>query len=187
MKTMGRSDSSNVYIRKALLLALVVLTAVFQHTRGAMPELFGTRAMLLIPLTVAISMYERSFYGLLYGALAGILWDFATVGGDGFFSVCLASVGFFTGSLVTYLMRNKLSGNLILSLCSVTSVNVAYWFVFILRKGYEGAGDVLFGYYLPSIIYTMLFAFVYYYLVGLIFRLTAKKEKRRTYVPPMSE
>lgn len=184
---MKNSDRSYIYIRKALLLLLVALTAVFQHTDGAIPSLFGAKAMLLIPLVVAISMFERSMHGLVFGALAGILWDFATVRGDGFFSVLLAVTGFVSGSLVTYLMRNNISANLLLSFCSIGIINVSYWFVFIFQKGYEGAAEVLFGYYLPSALYTMLFAFVYYYLVGLIFRLTARKEKRRTYVPPASE
>lgn len=164
------------YIRKALLLCLVALTAVFQHTDGAIPALFGTRAMILIPLAVAIAVHERSMQGLFFGALCGILWDFATVRGDGFFSVLLAAVGFFCGCLVTYLMRNNLFTNLILSFVSISAVNVSYWFVFIFRKGYEGAAEVLFGYYLPSVLYTMVFAVIYYYLVGFIHRITAKKK-----------
>lgn len=164
------------YIRKALLLCLVALTAVFQHTEGAIPSLFGTRAMLLIPLTVAIAMHERSMQGLFFGALCGILWDFATVRGDGFFAVLLAFVGFISGSLVTYLMRNNIVTNLILSIAGIGFVNISYWFVFIFRKGYEGSVEVLFSYYLPSVLYTAVFAFVYYYLVGFIHRVTVKKK-----------
>ncbi|MBQ8504419.1 MAG: hypothetical protein IJ491_09130 [Clostridia bacterium] len=167
------------YIRKALLVCLVAVTAVFQHTSGAIPSLFGTRAMLLIPLVVAIAVYERSMNGLFFGALAGILWDFATVRGDGFFSVSLAAAGFLCGSLVTYIMRNNLATNLILSLVSTGTVNVVYWLIFIFRKGYEGSAQVLFGYYLPSVLYTMVFAFVYYYLVGFIHKATIKKKSIR--------
>ncbi len=167
---------SENYIRKILLLALVAVTALFQHTDGAIPVLFGTRAMLLVPLVVAIAVHERSMNGLIYGALAGILWDFATVRGDGFFSVGLCGIGFICGCLVTYIMRNNLVTSLLLSGASIFAVNTVYWFMFIFRKGYEGAADVLFGYYLPSVLYTLIFGVVYYYLVGFIHKATAKKK-----------
>ncbi|MEE1319906.1 MAG: hypothetical protein UHM85_00020 [Acutalibacteraceae bacterium] len=164
------------YIRKIMLLALVVITAVFQHTDGAIPTVFGAKAMLLVPLVVAIAVHERSMNGLFYGALAGILWDFATVRGDGFFSVGLCGIGFISGCLVTYVMRNSLATNMLLGGAGIFAVNTVYWFVFIFRKGYEGAADVLFGYYLPSVLYTLIFSVVYYYIVGFIHKATVKKK-----------
>lgn len=168
---------SENYIRKILLLALVAITAVFQHTDGAIPSLFGTKAMLLVPLVVAIAVHERSVNGLIFGTVAGILWDFATVRGDGFFSVALCAVGFVCGCLITYIMRNSLATNMLLSGVSIFAVNTVYWLVFIFRKGYEGAWDVLFGYYLPSVLYTLIFGVVYYYLVGFIHKATVKKKE----------
>lgn len=178
---MGNSESGYIYIRRTLFVCLIAVTAVFQHTDGWIPEFFGTKAMLLVPLVVTIAMYERSMSGLFFGAFAGVLWDFATVRGDGFFSVMLACTGFFIGSFVTYFIRNNLISSLILNLCSIGIVNVSYWLIFVLRKGYEGAQEVLFSYYLPSVLYTMIFAFIYYYLVGFIVKATVKKEKRKTY------
>ncbi len=179
MKTVKFSENRKIFIRRALLLVLLVFTAVFQHTDGAIPPLFGTKAMLLVPLTVAIAVHERSITGLVYGTLAGILWDCATVRGDGFFSVYLAVIGFLAGCLVTHLMRNNIFTDLIISLFSISAVNVTYWLVFIHLKGYEGSVQVLFSYYLPSVLYTMVFAFVYYYIVGLIHKATVPKQKIR--------
>ena len=168
---------SKIYIRRGLLLLLVMFTAAFQHTDGAVPVLFGTKAMLLIPLAVAIGMYERSMSGLVFGTLAGVLWDFAAVRGDGFFSVCLAAVGFFSGVLVTWYLRNCILSALLLGAVSITGVNVIYWYIFIFSKGYEGATELLTGYYLPSVLYTLIFIFVYYYIVGFIVKLTTDKKK----------
>lgn len=171
------TENRKIVIRRTLLLVLVVLTAVFQHTDGAVPSVFGTRAMLLVPLTVAIAVHERSLNGLAYGALAGILWDCATVRGDGFFSVCLALIGFAAGTLVTHLMRNNILTDLIISLFSISAVNITYWLVFVQMKGYEGSVEALFGYYLPSVLYTMVFAFVYYYIVGIIRKATSSAQR----------
>lgn len=175
------SNNKDMYIRRALLVFLIFLTAAFQHTDGAIPALFGAKAMILIPLTVSIGMYERSMPGLAFGILAGVLWDFATVRGDGFFSVCLAVTGYFSGVAVTWLIRNNIRSALLLSALSVTAINTVYWIMFIFTKEYEGAAQLLTGFYLPSALYTLLFTFLYYLLVGLIFRLTSTDKNKKIY------
>lgn len=167
---------STIYIKRGLLLILIMLTAAFQHTDGAIPALFGAKAMVLIPLTVVIGMYERSMSGLVFGVLAGALWDFASAGGDGFFSVCLAVTGYLSGVLVTYYLRNNIFSALLLGAVSTTGINMLYWFIFIYSDGYEGALSLLTGFYIPSAIYTLIYIFIYYYLAGFIVKLTAGKK-----------
>ena len=162
-----------IYIKRGLLLLLIMLTAAFQHTEGAIPSLFGARAMVLIPLTVVIGMYERSMSGLAFGVLAGALWDFASVRGDGFFSVCLAVTGYLAGVLVTYYLRNNILSALLLGAVSSVGINTLYWLLFIRSDSYGDAVSILTGFYIPSAIYTLMFIFIYYYLAGLIIKLTA--------------
>ncbi|MBR5438106.1 MAG: hypothetical protein IKV21_04225 [Clostridia bacterium] len=170
------ASSRNIYIRRALTVLLIFMTALFQHS-AFVPPLFGAPAMLLIPLTVCVAMFERSIPGMCFGVLAGVLWDCATPGGDGFFSVMLTAVGFITGALVTFIFRNNIRSALILSFGALTVCNVSYWLMFIFRKGYEGAFDVLFTRYLPSVLYSLIFVFVYYYLVSFILRLTSENRQ----------
>lgn len=165
-----------IYIKRGLLLLLIMLTAAFQHTDGAIPSLFGAKAMVLIPLTVVIGMYERSLPGLAFGVIAGALWDFASVRGDGFFSVCLAVTGYLSGVLVTYYLRNNILSALLLGTVSSVGINTLYWFIFIYTDGYEGAVSLLTGFYIPSAVYTLMFIFIYYYLAGLIIKLTAYRK-----------
>ena len=126
------ADNKNLYIRRALFVLLLVLTAVFQHTKGAVPSLFGARAFLLIPVAVCIAMFEKSMGGLSFGVLAGVLWDFATVRGDGFYAVVLALAGYTAGAAVTYIVRNNIFSALILSAGASLFISTSYWFVFIL-------------------------------------------------------
>lgn len=175
------ADNKNLYIRRALFVVLIVLTAVFQHTKGAVPSVFGARAFLLIPVAVCISMHEKSMGGLSFGILAGVLWDFATVRGDGFYAVMLALAGFTAGAAVAYIMRNNIFSALILSAGASAFVSIGYWLVFILLKGYEGAWEILFSFYLPSALYTFIFTAVYYYLVRAIVRATTDKKQNKKY------
>ena len=168
------ASSRNIYIRRTLMAVLVFVTALFQHS-GMVPSLFGAPAMLLVPLTVCIAMFERSISGMCFGVLAGVLWDFALSGGDGFFSVMLTAVGFAAGALTTFVFRNNIRAALILSFGALSLTNISYWLMFIVRKGYEGGAELLFTRYIPSALYSLIFVFLYYYLVSFIFRTTAEK------------
>ncbi len=174
------ADNRLIYIRRILLAVLVVFTAATQHI-GALPEVFSAPAMILVPLVVSIAMFERSMAGLLFGVFAGVLWDFASVRGDGFFGVMLATIGFLSGTLITYFMRNNIYTALILSSGAAVLCNTSYWLLFIARKGYEGAVSVLFSYYLPSALYTIIYIFLYYYIVKYIVQLTTKNNRRNNY------
>lgn len=174
------SDNKKLYIRRALFIVLTVLTAAFQHTDAAVPDFFGAKAMLLIPLCVCIAMFEKSLGGLTFGVICGVLWDSASAAGDGFFSIALAVAGFLSGAAITYLMRNNIFSALILSAISTLAVNTSYWMIFVLMKGYEGAWSVLWQFYLPSALYSVLFTFIYYYLVRFIVQLTPRDKTIRS-------
>ena len=175
------ADNKNLYIRRVLFVLLIVLTAVFQHTKGAVPSLFGAKAFLLIPVTVCIAMFEKSMGGLSFGILTGVLWDFATVRGDGFYAVMLALAGYTAGVAVAYIMRNNIFSALLLSAGASAFVSIGYWVVFILLKGYEGAWGVLFSFYLPSALYSFIFTAGYYYLVRAIVKATTDKKLNKKY------
>ena len=162
--------------RRWLLLAVAVVTALIQHTPGFNLKIGTLSPMLLVPFVVCVAMYERSLTGLAYGLVAGALWDFASSGADGMYTLMLTTIGFGTGIVVTLYVRNKLISAFALSLCSCSAVSVAYWLVFILRKGYEGSWGILFTHFLPLAVYSALFAAVYYYVIGLLIKATNKAE-----------
>ncbi len=168
------SGNKKLYIRRALFALLVVLSAAVQHTDGALPSFSGAKAMIIIPLCVCIAMFERSMGGLAFGVLCGVMWDAASARSDGFFSVCLAVVGFTAGALITYFMRNNILSALIISGAACLLVNSAYWLVFILLKGFDGAYGVLMSFYLPCAFYSFLYTFLYYYLIRLIVQITSE-------------
>ncbi len=175
------ADNKNLYIRRALFALMIVIAAAFQHTGGAVPAIGSAKALVLIPLTVCIAMFEKSMGGLSFGVLAGVLWDFATVRGDGFYAVVMALVGYAAGALTVYVLRNNIFSAVILSGAASLFVTAVYWFVFIFLKGYEGAWDILTSFYLPSAVYSVAFTAVYYYAVRFIVKLTTDKKQNKKY------
>ena len=165
VKTLLSSYKKSLYIRRALLALLVVLTALFQNTRGALLQVNGVRAMPLAVLVAVIALFERSLAGFFFGFLAGVLWDFASAGGDGFFAVVLCLVGFLCGAASSFLLRTNVFSALAASFVSILLTLCAYWFCFLFLKGYDPSAKLLLSYYLPSCFYTLVFAPIYYYLI----------------------
>lgn len=165
VKAFFESEKGKRFIRRALLALLVLLTALFQNTRGALPAIGNAKAMPLIVLAATLGLFERSLAGLFFGAFAGALWDMASADTDGFFTLLLCAVGFLSGVLSSFVLRNNIFSALLLSGSSTAICLLLHWFGFVYVKGYDPAAALLVSRYLPSAIYTFLFTFVCYYLV----------------------
>lgn len=166
----------NIYKKYALYSLVIFLSAVCNNS-GFVPVVFSLDAMLMVPLCVIIALHEKSIPGMCFGILCGALWDLGSTQADGFYTVLLAVVGFICGSLSAFFVRNNLLSSLILSFISVCFCNTAHWLMFYLRKGFDGAFRVLFEYYLPSAVYTLIFAAIFYYVISYIYKSTKLKKK----------
>lgn len=163
-------------LRRGLIVLMAVFTAIFQHTPDFTLSFGRLSPMLLVPFVVCVAMYERSLMGLFIGLLSGVLWDFATSGADGMFTLMLTVIGFSVGVLTTFYLRNRLITAVLLSFASSVAVSGAYWMISVLRKGYDGTWEILFTHFLPLAVYSALFVFLYYYLMGFIVRITGKTD-----------
>ena len=143
--------------RRILLAVLVLVTFIFQTTRGFFPSPFGIHACLLVPATVCIAMFEREFSGLFFGLAAGMMLE----------AVSPDSVCFY------YLMRNNLVTALIFTFMFTLLLNSLYCLFFYVFDGIEITFVFYLKYYVFSAVYTTLFTPIFY----LIVRLTVKKFK----------
>ena len=170
MRTVFNTDNKDIYKRRLCFAAMFVAAAVLQNTSGLIPEMFGARAMPLIPAAVCVAMFEREISGTLFGAFAGLLWDMSAPSGISFNAVMLAAVGLACGSLITYVMRNNLVTALLLCFVSAVFHLVCYWMkTYIFRGDFKGAVSLL-TFYIPSALYTLLWLPVFYFSVRAIMK-----------------
>ena len=127
-----------------------------QNTDGFFPQIFGVRALLLIPAVVCIAMFERDMAGMFFGLFAGALWDM-NAGGASFNALYLMAVGFICGTLINTIMRNNIVTALLLSMVFIPVYVIGYWFFHFVVGGIDMAGFVFLRYYLPSIFYSAVF------------------------------
>lgn len=166
--------------RRAVFALLIVLTAVLQNTKGLFPKIGGTGAMLLIPLTVCIAMFENDVGGMLLGLLSGVIWDFYSVRVDGFYAIILVSAGYACAFLIARYMRNNFVTATVYTFTVSLICSVLYWLFFVLPLGTPGAGKIFTTQYLIGVLYTTALTPLYYFFVRMIAVKFKKEETEPT-------
>ncbi|MBP9988358.1 MAG: hypothetical protein KBT46_02550 [Ruminococcus sp.] len=175
MNYIGKLGSKNTIIRRVWLTVIMIITFSLQSTDGLFPAPFGIHAMLLVPLTVCIAMFEREFSGVFFGLFAGLMLDAFNAQTVFFHSMCFTVIGFTTGSLITHLMRNNLTCATILTTFFTFIYNLLNFLIFFAFNGIEKPFLFYLKYFFISVIYTAVFTPVFYILV----RFVNKKFKER--------
>ena len=165
MDSIALLESKNKIIRRAILAGLMLLTFVFQNTGILFPAPAGIHALLLLPLTVCIGMFEREFAGLFFGLFAGAMMDAFSANTICYHSIIFTLFGFAAGALTTYVMRNNFLCALILSAVFTFIHNTVYFIIYCAFDGGTGHAAVYFRYFFAAVFYTVLFTPVYYFLI----------------------
>lgn len=166
MTKLSVKQKKTIY-RRAWLAVAVILLSVIQNTDGWFPQVFGVRALLLIPAVTAISVFERDIAGIFYGLLAGSLWD-VFAHGNNFNAMFLAVIGFACGTLINLIMRNNFITHLLLTGIASLIYCVGYWLWHYVIINTDMAFAMLFRYYIPGAVYTAVFSPFLFFLVKYI-------------------
>ncbi len=156
------------YIRFGLYVLIIGLVALVQNSPYILPDIFGARAFILLPLLVSIAMFEREIAAAVFGVLAGVLWDIGSAR-DGFNSIVLLLICAVCSLLIIRLMRNNILTALVLGAGSVISYCVLYILINLVLSGAGASVIQVFTFYLPSCIYTLVFVPIFYFPVSWIF------------------
>jgi len=164
-------------LRRLLLGVLVFLVAAAQNV-PLLPGIYGVRALPLLPLAVAIAVLDQALPGVLFGAIAGLLWDITGPSAMPH-AVYLTCAAFICAMLMRYvLIRNKLTVGLLMFLFTAGYLALRWWMDY---AGLPGGASALLRFSLPALGYTMLTAVPVYLLAQSIVRRTSRRSK--AYVP----
>ncbi|MCL2445716.1 MAG: hypothetical protein FWD06_02985 [Oscillospiraceae bacterium] len=173
------NDKRNRILRRIALSALMLLTAMAQFVPW-LPVVYGARAFPLLMLVAAIAYYDQAASAVLYGALAGILWDIAAPYGT-YHAVFLAVAAFLCAMGVRYFFnRNKVSKVLIPIAMTAAYIFLRWTLDTLALPGITFAQNMpmLLRESLPSLGYTLLLAPLMFTLVSLIVRRTSRRKQR---------
>jgi len=172
-------DKRNRLLRRTMLSALVLLTAMAQFVPW-LPVIYGARAFPLLMLIAAIAYYDQAVAAVLYGALAGILWDINAPYGT-YHAIFLAIAAFLCAMGVRYFFnRNKVT-KVLIPVAVATAYVFLRWFLNTLAMPnitFTQTTPLILRETLPSLGYTLLLAPLMFTLVSLIVRRTSRRQQR---------
>ena len=80
-----------------------------QATPYLLPEIFGEKAVVLLPLALSVAFFEDESTAVIFGAFCGMAADLASCGNIGYFAISLTVICFVISVLSGYVKRNFLS------------------------------------------------------------------------------
>ena len=168
---MNKRINISQYIAEGLIFLAL---GIIQFTPGLLPRIFGGLPLPLIPAVICVAMFEREFAGAMFGLASGMMWDVFSIEIAGFNAIFLLVIGCVAGLLINFLMRNNLITALLLTGGTMVIYQTLYTlFFFLPAEDISGIGFIIYARLIPSLIYTMLFVPVIYFVI----RATVRKLK----------
>ena len=144
-------------IRYIVYGAEIVFAFLLQSTPHALPELFGVKAVVLVPLSLSFAVYERETAAMATGAVCGWLADGSYSGSMSFYGLVLVISGFLVSSGFRYYFRRNRLTVILLSLAAIPLILSLEFLLGYLLKGYPDGGYVFVRHYIPRMVYTLAF------------------------------
>ena len=147
--------------RNSVKYIIYFLEAVFgfalQGTPYLMPELFGEKAVILLPLAVTVSFFEDESLSVILGAFCGMLADFAFNGSIGLFSISLAIVCYVFSVLSRRYIKVSFLSALSMGCLAVVLIMLMHFVLYFAFSGYNYIMQFFLTHYITRMIYTLAF------------------------------
>ncbi|MCL2105883.1 MAG: hypothetical protein FWH26_02295 [Oscillospiraceae bacterium] len=161
------------YLRRAMLALTVFLFAMAQNVPW-FPVIYGASALPLIPLVVAIAVLDQEAAAVLFGAMAGVLWDVTSLS-RGWHAIYLTVAAFACAMLMRYILNRNLLTVLLLNLAAAALYLIPRWMAEYPRND-PMLVPMLLRHSLPTLAYTLLLSPLIYLLVRRIVRSTSRRQ-----------
>lgn len=162
---MSRRKRNGILAAKWAVYLLFLMVAATLQTVPGFLTIGDARPIFILPLCIAVSLYEGEFSGALFGAVGGLLWDFTAGRVAGLLALGLLVICFFSSILVQLYLRIG-SMNFILINAGACFLMTGVDFLFhYLMPGYSGAAERYLETILPTVIFTAFLSPVAMYVV----------------------
>lgn len=152
------------FLRWSIYTAIMLLIFVLMQTPGFF-AINGIKPLLLIPLVVCISIFEKELAGGIFAILTGLVWATSSTFIFGIHSIILFICCVFCGVMTTYYLQTTLLTSLVL--CSAS--NIFYFLVEFYFRYYiwnpTGLLKLVTSVFIPTFIYTIVTTPLFYYLI----------------------
>ena len=163
MESRRRRSRSQLLKWGCYVLALFVCAAL-QTTPGLF-QLGEAKPLLVLPLCLAVAVFEGEFAGALLGTVGGLLWDYAAGRTVGMLALELLLLCFGVSVLVQLYLQVNPGNFAAVSTATALVVLSLDWLFFYYMPGYTGAALRYVAFVLPSAVLTIPAALLAFWLV----------------------
>ena len=161
----SRRMRSRSQILKWICYVLALFVCAALQTTPGLFQLGQAKPLYLLPLCLAVAVYEGEFAGALFGAVCGLLWDYTAGRTGGMLGLELLLLGFAISVLVQLYLQGSTWNFALISMVTAALVLSLDWLFFYYMPGYAGAALRYIAFVLPSAVLTLPAALLAFWLV----------------------
>ena len=149
---------------------LIILLLVLQSTPNLMPEIFGSKPLLLVATALCIASKEDKIPSIIFGAVCGMFTDIATGGNIGFFAILLTLICYAEAHIFSTYFKSSLVSVLIVGIIAIPILIFSYFLIFTVFAGVSDCWIYFVNHYISRIIYTFLMIIPLYFVHGFLYK-----------------
>ena len=152
MESRRKRKSSQIF--KWVCYTLLMLLCTVLQTMPGLFQLGAAKPLYLLPLALAVSVFEGEFAGAVFGAVCGLMWDYTAGRTVGMLALELMILCFGVSVVVQLYLKDTPANFVLLAVVCALLVLSADWLFFYYMPGYAGAVERFLRVVLPSALMT---------------------------------
>ena len=133
----------------------IMLLFILQTTPFLLPEIGGSKPILLIPTALTIAFFEDEIPAIFFGLSCGVILDLSASNNIGYYAFTLTLASFVVSQIFRDYMVVSFLNSLAFSGIFVTVIILIYFLLFYVGAGKSQAGYYFVHHYISRIVYTI--------------------------------
>lgn len=147
----------------------ILILYILQGTPNLIPQLYGSKPVILICVALTIAAFEKEVPALFFGLACGVLCDFNLSNTVGYFTIVLTVLCYLEAVIFSSVIVKSFLNSMLYAFCSCVLVIGLYFVFFYIFKGYGNIAYYFVNHYISRIVYTFICTIPMYFLNMLIF------------------
>ena len=144
-----RKRSRGQFVKWICYALLGLLCAVLQTTPGLF-QFGAAKPLWLLPLALAVAVFEGEFAGAVFGAVCGLMWDWLAGRTVGMLALELLLLCFAVSAVMQLYFKNSAANFALIASAAALLVLTLDWLFFYYMPGYSGAASRWLWFVLPT-------------------------------------
>ena len=142
----------------------IVILYILGSTPHLLPEIFGSKPVLLLPVALSIAVFESETVAMSFGFVCGVLTDIGYSNAIGTFAIGLTIVCFVLGFVAHNFIAANFYNVMLSSLVIITLLMCIHFLFLYIFAGYDDACMYFVNHYISRIVQTVLCTIPLYFL-----------------------